>query len=667
MHLFNKLCRIFGVKIIAVAAMIGLSACSFDFSLKDKTPDFVAKFWNLPKPLGFFPEMADYDLMHNRASFGVAFHGGGNRAAPTALGQLRALHDLGWIDDVRYISAISGGSWTAIPYTFLNTCTESGALDRFLGKYYAPRDLVSELVTLQAVPKGETHLAFGKGTMLAAINDSLITSRYLRAVANGHFDESYARALEKIYFERFGLGRVKPGTDSPERLFTWREADMLELVARNPALISREDVDYVHCPRPYLIVGGTLLTKRLSPGPKDKIRLEMTPLYTGAAHHFRSEFGNGEKARGGGYVESAGYDRVTNKVIVAGGQKLLQLRLPVFGARSNPTRLRFSLQNMAAVSGAAPQETILKPALINILTSNLGFPEHFVPVDQPTPKVPTLFATGQRPYEKEWAHGDGGHEDNLGLAPHLSRGVQNILAFVNTSAPLDRAALATCRATLKTARADIVKGAGGIPTDYKGVVACQKMIGDDLASFFFATKGHIHNVSLARVGQNRGAGSDWKPYYDVLSIVDDFLTSRHNSKAHPDKGDGLSCGRYNAFGSKEMGYSPTICFLWLMQDQNWFDQLGTAARQQDLSVEQKQKLQNHLDLGQNWRPNGRPKRRLLAKHGFPYIGTFFDADGRVIKVVKPRALALANYTSWMLKTRSRDIAAAFAKTGLILD
>ena len=81
-------------------------------------------------------------------SFGVAFPSGGARAA-AALGQIRALHKSGWMKKVTYISAISGGAWTAVPYSFLPETPLSGCSpeiidmvdDDFLGKYRPPGEL----------------------------------------------------------------------------------------------------------------------------------------------------------------------------------------------------------------------------------------------------------------------------------------------------------------------------------------------------------------------------------------------------------------------------------------------------------------------------------------------------------------------------------------------
>ncbi|MEX1364559.1 MAG: hypothetical protein AB1Z98_15640, partial [Nannocystaceae bacterium] len=50
---------------------------------------------------------------------GVALSGGGSRSASACMGQLRALHALGLLDDVRAISSVSGGSWLSAAWTFL--------------------------------------------------------------------------------------------------------------------------------------------------------------------------------------------------------------------------------------------------------------------------------------------------------------------------------------------------------------------------------------------------------------------------------------------------------------------------------------------------------------------------------------------------------------------
>ena len=69
-----------------------------------------------------YPELSDsdtYGVVRKRSGaerelVGFAFSGGGTRSASATLGQLRALHELGWLSEADYLSAVSGGSWTVI-------------------------------------------------------------------------------------------------------------------------------------------------------------------------------------------------------------------------------------------------------------------------------------------------------------------------------------------------------------------------------------------------------------------------------------------------------------------------------------------------------------------------------------------------------------------------
>src|SRR5262249_50094241 len=82
-----------------------------------------------------FPEDSLAELA-KRDDIGLASPGGGTRSATMTLGQLRGLQRLGWLDRVRYVSAISGGAWAAIPFTF-----STRSIDELLGTYVAPGQL----------------------------------------------------------------------------------------------------------------------------------------------------------------------------------------------------------------------------------------------------------------------------------------------------------------------------------------------------------------------------------------------------------------------------------------------------------------------------------------------------------------------------------------------
>ncbi|MEI6708405.1 MAG: hypothetical protein WCK96_14875 [Methylococcales bacterium] len=79
-----------------------------------------------------------------RKSVAVCFSGGGSRALTCAWGQLLGLHELQGengktlLDDVRYISSVSGGTWAAVLYTFR---PENITDAEFLGNIYPPSQL----------------------------------------------------------------------------------------------------------------------------------------------------------------------------------------------------------------------------------------------------------------------------------------------------------------------------------------------------------------------------------------------------------------------------------------------------------------------------------------------------------------------------------------------
>lgn len=73
-----------------------------------------------------------------RPNIGVCFSGGGSRAMTCAWGQLLGLKTLNLMDKVRYISSVSGGTWTSSIYSYLpDNITD----DDLLGTYYPPENL----------------------------------------------------------------------------------------------------------------------------------------------------------------------------------------------------------------------------------------------------------------------------------------------------------------------------------------------------------------------------------------------------------------------------------------------------------------------------------------------------------------------------------------------
>lgn len=398
--------------------------------------------WEWSDPAGF-PERSDPELAVPEVvarepwSFGIAFSGGGTRAASATLGQLRALHEQGWLDKAQYISAVSGGSWAAIPYTFLpetrraelSLTEEKFTDDEFLGPYVEPGAI--DHCALTAVPDR---------SYARAISSTRLPGLFLSRVFF-RFDETYSRALGKKILREFDLyeGERLHRPEGPARMVAAHNAQRAHLQERSRVQRPRRGQPWQHlCPagadgktlcddeflvprpgRPFLIVGATLLEKKR--GKSAVHSVDMTPLYTG----MRETFDFPRKGRpitlGGGFIETAAYDSIQKWAATegTGGTEGRAAFSTCFKrGRFSKYRYRLTLSDMMGASGAAPV-VLLRSLGLN----TLGFPEFNArSIGPPTEKV------------FEFAHGDGGHADDLGLAALLARGVQNILAFANSQA-----------------------------------------------------------------------------------------------------------------------------------------------------------------------------------------------------------------------------------------
>lgn len=351
------------------------------FGLKNRSKYVNAEFWLYDDHFQY-PEQ-NLESLKNKKNFGVAFSGGGTRSASATLGQLRGLKDIGLMDNIKYISAVSGGSWAATPFVFLPPQISE---DEFLGIVVPPEDI--DYYQLKNVPKK---------SLPYIISDTVITDDFLREAARFGGDETYSRAIGNLFLEPFDL-------DDNHKFFTWDHHTLQQILKRNAKekdenyYLCKEDFYLVREGRPFLVVGAVILDKK---EPK-KIPVEYTPYYTGVREYFDLE-----DPVGGGFLETFAYDskspaKKRNKsVTVKLGRKLH----------------RFTLSDMIGSSGAAPEEF-----LYNYHINFIGFPEFRHWAFKPDHSFTE---------EEERAHGDGGLLENLGIMPLLARKVENIIVFIN--------------------------------------------------------------------------------------------------------------------------------------------------------------------------------------------------------------------------------------------
>ena len=552
-----------------------------------------------PESLSNAPQPENWQ---GRPSFGIAFSGGGVRSASASLGQLRALHELGWFKEAKYISSVSGGTWLTLPFTFL---PEAFSDREFLGEYRTPENLTNR----DLAPTG-------KYSMARVLSGAKAYPHAFKAWFSLQGDETFASVLGELLLEPFHLDEM--------RSFAWSAEHVQKIVQRNsscyeasglhdlnaaprfgckegrvpPSYLLPEDFYVPRKDRPFHIVGTAVLAQRgfLQTSLADGLKypLEITPYYTGWGQRRIHTFpGTGATMPIGGlYVESFAYDaskprKIADSFDEKQGSQLYRVRL-------GSDRHHFLLRDVLAASGAAPQQRATAAG-----AGNLGFPEfqHW-----------SVDTKANRAVVRELAHTDGGHIDNVGLVSLLARGVENIIVFINTR-----------QAFREIGEHDEVSDRAL----YAGVLA------------YFTVNHRNHVIKGAKGCWNNAACTPLGDLYDKLKakrkaglplVHCDEYAIHPRSEKHP-----------------RMPHAPkptNICWAYLDAPQAWTAALG---KNQKLSREQL------LDL----------QLRRGDLKAFPHFHTFFENDWEVINYTPRQVSALSHLTAWSLCESAGEIAGQF--------
>lgn len=354
--------------------------------MKNRAKYVSAKVFNTLDEGFQYPEN-QLEELESKKNVGICFSGGGTRSASLTMGQLRGLEHIGVLDKVKYLSAVSGGSWGSVPFLFLD---ESISDEHFLGTYVAPHDLTENM--LSYAPKYSLSYAISNSKLF----DDLIKNIF----AN---DERYANIIAEIFLQPFNIGNMR-------RFFTYNKDTRKKILENN---IQLEPGDFYlmnsRNNRPYPIIGGTLLRPKFG-----RYQFEMSPLYVGI-NGFWKQAGAGGYDIGGGYIEPHGFDSDSPDAFNEGTQ-MAKVRL-------GRPRHMFTLGDMIGTSGAAPAEYAMRLGL-----EWIGFPEfkYWSPAEAKDTK------------SKETDFGDGGILENLGIMPMLKRGVEKLIIFVNCQTALSK-------------------------------------------------------------------------------------------------------------------------------------------------------------------------------------------------------------------------------------
>jgi hypothetical protein len=363
-----------------------------------------ARAWVLSDVLEF-PEW-ELASVRRKPNVGLCLSGGGTRSLCASIGFLRGLHQLGLLERVRYIGAVSGGSWVTVPYSFY----ERGPADdaELFGPIILPKHLRKDMLELEIPP---TELA---ATATRSFREALLDDMLKEGVG-----AAWVGAVGQIFLAPFGLyDHGRP------RSYTLDDDSLAALLARQAAgsPLHADDFTLLRPNRPFPIIQSTLLGPA-SAGEVQRVAavsLQFTPLYVGCPVRHEVEFDYRLGVRlhrdiGGALVE------------------------PVAFGAAGPLEVRGAVGDYAFAGLAGARELAFMAG-----TSSTAYAEamqHVPELKDHPDRVPCArywpHHTDKGLESEEWEIGDGGLMENYGLLPLIQRGVETAIVLVNTVQPLD--------------------------------------------------------------------------------------------------------------------------------------------------------------------------------------------------------------------------------------
>jgi hypothetical protein len=378
------------------------------------TPALVAEFFPLPLSIPYSHEQG-LQARSSAANFvGVCFSGGGSRALSAAMGQLRGLKYLGVLNDIFFISSVSGGTWASATFTYLPPQYDD---DDFLGLVVTnPGDLTVWNWNPQHPEYALDYLSpnnLGRVPPTLGLFSDLEAILSLKAYYGYENDELWQGLIGKMILSRWGLWN--PDSNGlPTQYYTLSPAYLAwkgGILDRNRQLKASQFL-CIQRSRPFYVMNGCIVSNPTVDGSQ-LLYFESTPVGLGVRNSF-ANIGPGDRDIGGGLLQPFAMGSQWIKDI--GGQYALV---------SVPSR-PFSLSDMVSISSAAFAETIQ---------------DEFPVLDGLIPKYPYWPVNGRNSPKNSvypYLFADGGSLEDTGITSLLCRNLPNIIAFVNGQTPLTK-------------------------------------------------------------------------------------------------------------------------------------------------------------------------------------------------------------------------------------
>jgi len=404
----------------------------------------------------------------NTPQLGLCLSGGGSRALSCALGQLSALNAMvnpktgqTVLQQTPYLSAVSGGSWASVLYTFLpQTINNQPVTDAdFLIQPVAPGQLTKGLPSNNSAGNVSYMNPYCMGTVPQQFNPQVIGAFLYTLYEWGFFGNSsrwpwfWIAGVGELILKPFGLYNAfyNPNNNFPEpaNFFSLSTAEVANNITPNNPTLTANQFYLTRPGRPSLIVNTNILQNYLSV-LSPQVPVQAMPIFTAVPG--QSPDG---KIIGGGGVESFAFTSKLN----SGG-------VPNKTASVSIAR-RYSLCDIAGCSSAFFAEYLLQYINAEINTLVAAVKQYLINTLGLSPTLAGIIATalefvvdafldagsaqlipqynywqlsevGQsNPPNVTYGFSDGGDFDNSGILGVLAQtNVNRILSFTNTEIPI---------------------------------------------------------------------------------------------------------------------------------------------------------------------------------------------------------------------------------------
>jgi len=286
---FRAMCRVSVLACLVILAWLGMSL--LQSVTRREVAYNPAQAWDVTTDMfgdgSAWPEAKDPRLIgfNDRSASGIAISGGGKVSYAMGHGVWRALNILNLTQNVKYLSGVSGGSWTSTVFTYYARGADGVAADdvELLGGFIPPSELTPAVLAVES-PKNMNRFCSEDTNQVFKDFERCFSGK---GDCKSSWGEDYSDPTKRgqYFYDLIGRTVMKPVGILPGKSFSWSRQTASDaaaasgisgLTAANFSVRASED-------RPFLIDCGTVLgpsslgTVR-KPTP---YRIEYTPLYVG--------------------------------------------------------------------------------------------------------------------------------------------------------------------------------------------------------------------------------------------------------------------------------------------------------------------------------------------------------------------------------------------------